>query len=114
MRSSDWRRRSRRSGGVPAPETLTILAVVARIIANPVSDVFQKQLAQRSAEPLFTIVATHGLLTALALPFLAGMPLGAAPREWDIAEVSHLPRPKASSLELLGSPGPPRGAPESQ
>jgi drug/metabolite transporter (DMT)-like permease len=57
--------------------TLTILAVVVRIVTNPVSNVFQKQLAQRSADPLLTIVATHGLLTALALPFLAGMPLGA-------------------------------------
>ena len=56
---------------------LTILAVIVRIVTNPVSNVFQKQLAQRSAEPLFTIVVTHGLLTALALPLLAGMPLGA-------------------------------------
>lgn len=46
-------------------------------MANPLSNVFQKQLAQRSAEPLIIITATHGLLTALALPFLAGMPLGA-------------------------------------
>jgi len=57
--------------------TLTILAVTVRIVANPLSNVFQKQLAQRSADPLFTIVATLGLLTALALPFLAGLPLGA-------------------------------------
>ena len=57
--------------------TLTILAVVVRIVTNPVSNVLQKQLAQRSADPLLTIVATHGLLSALALPFLAGMPLGA-------------------------------------
>ena len=57
-------------------ETLTILAVIARIVANPLSNLFQKQLAQRSADPLFTIVATHGLLTALALPLLAGTPLG--------------------------------------
>jgi drug/metabolite transporter (DMT)-like permease len=56
---------------------ITILAVVTRIVANPLSNVFQKQLAQRSAEPLLTIVVTHGLLTALALPLLAGIPLGA-------------------------------------
>ena len=56
---------------------LTVLAVLVRIVANPLSNVFQKQLAQRSAEPLVTIVATHGLLTALALPVLAGMPVGA-------------------------------------
>ena len=46
---------------------LTALAVLIRIVANPLSNVFQKQLAQGSAEPLVTIVATHGLLTVLAL-----------------------------------------------
>lgn len=56
---------------------LTILVVVARIVANPLSNVFQKQLAQRSAEPLFVIVATHGLLTVVALPLLLARPLGA-------------------------------------
>ena len=50
--------------------------MTVRIIANPLSNVFQKQLAQRSAEPLFTVVVTLGLLTALALPVLAGLPLG--------------------------------------
>ena len=56
---------------------LTILAVVARIVANPISNVFQKQLAQRSAHPLFIIAATHGLLTAVALPALVRTPLAA-------------------------------------
>jgi len=56
---------------------LTALAVLIRIVANPLSNVFQKQLAQRSAEPLVTIVATHGLLTVLALAILAGMPVAA-------------------------------------
>ena len=56
---------------------LTILAIVVRVVTNPVSNVLQKQLAQRSAEPLATIVATHGLLSALALPFLAGLPFAA-------------------------------------
>ena len=56
---------------------LTILAVIARIVSNPLSNVFQKQLAQRSADPLFIIAATHGLLTAIALPLLLGTPLGA-------------------------------------
>jgi drug/metabolite transporter (DMT)-like permease len=46
-------------------------------VANPLSNVFQKQLAQRSDAPLLIIAVTHGLLTALALPFLAGIPLGA-------------------------------------
>jgi drug/metabolite transporter (DMT)-like permease len=56
---------------------LTALAVLVRIVANPLSNVFQKQLAHRSAEPLVTIVATHGLLTVLALPVLSGMPVSA-------------------------------------
>jgi drug/metabolite transporter (DMT)-like permease len=56
---------------------LTGLAVLIRIVANPLSNVFQKQLAQRSAEPLVTIVATHGLLTVLALAALARMPVAA-------------------------------------
>src|SRR6188508_2370195 len=51
---------------------LTALAVLIRIVANPLSNVFQKQLAQRSADPLVTIVATHGLLSALALPLMVG------------------------------------------
>ena len=57
--------------------TLTILAVIIRIVANPLSNVFQKQLAQRSAQPLFTIVVTLGLLTVLVLPVVARLPLGA-------------------------------------
>ena len=56
---------------------LTILAVIARIVTNPLANVLQKQLAQRSAEPLFIIAATHGLLTLVALPLLLGTPLGA-------------------------------------
>ena len=45
--------------------------IFIRIVTNPVSNVFSEaNLAQRSADPLLTIVATHGLLTALALPFL--------------------------------------------
>ena len=51
---------------------LTALFVAARIIANPVSNVFQKQLTQRSANPIFIIGATHGLLTLATLPLLFG------------------------------------------
>src|ERR1022692_3590902 len=60
---------------------LTALFVVARILANPISNVFQKQLSQRSANPLFIIGATDALLTLGVLPlFLLGarpLPLGA-------------------------------------
>ena len=55
---------------------LTVLAVIARIVTNPLSNVFQKQLAQHSAETLFIIAATHGL-TLLARPFLLTRPPGA-------------------------------------
>ena len=55
---------------------LTILVVIARIVSNPLSNVFQKQLAQRSVEPLLIIVATHGLLTVVALPLLLILPFG--------------------------------------
>jgi drug/metabolite transporter (DMT)-like permease len=55
---------------------LTILAIITRIIANPVANVLQKQLAQRSAEPLFIIAATHALLTVPALPILLAQPSG--------------------------------------
>lgn len=60
---------------------LTALFVAARIVANPLSNVFQKQLAQRSANPVFIIGATHALLTLATLPLLFGpvpLELGAA------------------------------------
>jgi drug/metabolite transporter (DMT)-like permease len=49
---------------------LTAIFVVTRIVANPVSNVFQKRLADRGAHPAFIIAVTHALLTAAALPFL--------------------------------------------
>jgi drug/metabolite transporter (DMT)-like permease len=52
---------------------LTALFVAVRILANPVANVFQKQLTQRSADPLFVIGATHALLTLMSLPLLLGL-----------------------------------------
>ena len=52
---------------------LTSLFVLARIVANPVSNVFQKQLTQRSADPLFIICATHAFLTLACVPLLPGV-----------------------------------------
>lgn len=49
---------------------LTALFVVTRIVANPVSNVFQKQLAQHGANPLFIIAATHAILTVAVAPLL--------------------------------------------
>ncbi len=48
---------------------LTAVAILVRIVANPLSNVFQKQLTQRTAEPLFITMATYGFLT-LAGPML--------------------------------------------
>jgi len=39
-----------------------------RIVSNPFSNVFQKALTRRSADPLFIICATHGLLSIACLP----------------------------------------------
>lgn len=56
------------------------LVVAARILANPLSNVFQKQLAQRQAGPLFVVGVTHALLTVPALLLLAvGPPLPTRP-----------------------------------
>ncbi|GAB4019567.1 EamA family transporter [Spirosoma koreense] len=52
-----------------AISSLTTFAVVIRIVANPLSNVFQKQLTQRSSEPVFIIWATYGFLTLACLPF---------------------------------------------
>ena len=62
---------------------LTALFVMARIIANPFSNVFQKQLTQRDANPIFIIGATHALLTAVCLPIVLGsLPLALGDGFW--------------------------------
>jgi len=45
------------------------LAILVRIFANPVANVFQKQLTQRSGHPVFIIAVVHAALTALCLPY---------------------------------------------
>ncbi|QJW91798.1 EamA family transporter [Spirosoma taeanense] len=60
--------------------TFTSFAVLIRILANPLSNVFQKQLTQRAADPLFVISATYGFLTVACLAFwpqlrLTGLPV---------------------------------------
>lgn len=58
----------------------TPVFVAARVLANPVSNVFQKQLALAHAAPLFVVAATHALLSIPALVVLAVQPaLGARP-----------------------------------
>ena len=47
---------------------LTALFVLVRIVANPLSNVYQKQLTQKSANPVFIIGAVHAVLTAGCVP----------------------------------------------
>ncbi len=44
------------------------LVVALRVLSNPFSNVFQKTLARRTADPLFIICITHGLLSLVCLP----------------------------------------------
>ena len=59
-----------------AEPMLTALFVATRIVANPLSNLFQKRLTQHSAHPVFIIAAVHAMLTAVCLPllFVPGMP----------------------------------------
>jgi drug/metabolite transporter (DMT)-like permease len=50
---------------------LTALFVLARVVANPVSNVFQKRLSERGANPVFIIAAAHAILTLAVTPILA-------------------------------------------
>jgi drug/metabolite transporter (DMT)-like permease len=62
---------------------LTCLYVLTRIIANPVSNVFQKKLTHHSADPLFIICVTHALLSLAALPcLLCLLPLRVSQAFW--------------------------------
>ncbi len=45
------------------------LVILVRILANPVANVFQKQLTHRSAHPIFIIAVVHAGLAALCLPY---------------------------------------------
>jgi drug/metabolite transporter (DMT)-like permease len=58
------------------------LVVFVRIVANPLSNVFQKILTGRAAEPLFVILMTHLLLAAVCLPVLLGIGMHVPPAFW--------------------------------
>ena len=58
------------------------LAVAVRIVVNPFSNVFQKLLTQRSANPLVIIGVTHALLSLACLPALFRIPAPAAAGFW--------------------------------
>ena len=48
---------------------LTTLSVLIRIFANPIANVFQKQLTQREAHPVFIITFVHAFLGLICLPY---------------------------------------------
>jgi drug/metabolite transporter (DMT)-like permease len=48
------------------------LFILVRILANPASNVFQKQLAERSARPIFIIGVVHACLAVVCAPLLFG------------------------------------------
>jgi drug/metabolite transporter (DMT)-like permease len=50
------------------------LCVAIRILANPFSNAFQKLLAYQTADPLFIIFATHGLLSLACIPLFFIIP----------------------------------------
>lgn len=51
---------------------LTGFFVAARILANPVSNAFQKQLTRQQADPLWIIGITHAILAFALAPLLLG------------------------------------------
>jgi len=62
------------------------LCVFVRIVANPFSNVFQKLLTRRAANPLFIICATHALLSLAVAPIvLFFLPPLSAEFWWNIA-----------------------------
>lgn len=72
------------------------LALLIRIVVNPLSNVYQKQLTQRSLDPLFITVVTYGLLTAAGLALSGGDLMPASGRFW-------LPMTACAVLAVLGN-----------
>jgi drug/metabolite transporter (DMT)-like permease len=52
------------------PSLVLALALVARVVSNPFSNVYQKWLTQAGMSPLVVIWITHGLLSLVGLPLL--------------------------------------------
>ena len=81
---------------------ITALFVATRIIANPVSNVFQKRLTDVPADPVFIIAATHALLAVVALPFLAQMRLSSLTTDfWLTMTVSAILAARHATLRQL-------------
>jgi drug/metabolite transporter (DMT)-like permease len=56
--------------------------VLARIVSNPVSNVFQKLLTRKGATPLFIILATFGLLSLICTPIVLWQGVVCGSRFW--------------------------------
>ena len=54
---------------------MLFLLIAVRILVNPLSNVFQKRLTHRAADPLFLMTATYGFLALMSLPVLFVAPL---------------------------------------
>lgn len=55
---------------------ITTIAVIARIISNPLGNVFQKKLTQNGKHPLIVNFITYLLLAFISLFFIRGIDLG--------------------------------------
>lgn len=64
---------------------LAPLAIAARIVANPLANLFQKQLAHARADPLFVVGVTHALLSVPAAGLLAAAPVFPSSPDFAIA-----------------------------
>lgn len=56
---------------------LLIIAITARIVSNPISNVFQKQLTGIGLHPLFVNLLSYILLTLVSLPIIVNYDLSA-------------------------------------
>jgi drug/metabolite transporter (DMT)-like permease len=56
--------------------------VLCRIVANPISNVFQKLLTRHGAHPLFVILLTHALLSTICLPIILAVHPRLSPTFW--------------------------------
>lgn len=61
---------------------LLIAAVVVRIISNPISNVFQKQLTNDGLQPLFVNLMSYGLLAVFSFPLLFNYRLHELPQSF--------------------------------
>ncbi len=56
--------------------------MTARIVANPISNVFQKSLTRQGRDPLTIVCVTHLLLSVVCLPSLFYLSLPVSPQFW--------------------------------